>query len=156
MCFSTLLSHFYLMFVNNIIQHKKNRFILISKEKYSCLNTYMCRKPLLSLCITYHVLHEEKVWKRQSEAGNRRRAENAMAKWKRTNKNLQWNATRISLFACLSKGKGEWLWCYSSAIPWPPALLVGETGIPRENHRHTETRWQTLSHYVVSITPCHE
>jgi hypothetical protein len=31
--------------------------------------------------------------------------------------------------------------------------LVEETGLPRENHWHAASHWQTLSNYVVSSTP---
>jgi hypothetical protein len=34
--------------------------------------------------------------------------------------------------------------------------LVEETGILGENHRLATSHWQTLSHKVVSSTPCHE
>jgi cation transport regulator ChaC len=27
-------------------------------------------------------------------------------------------------------------------------LLVAETGVPGENHRHIASHWQTLSHYI--------
>ena len=37
-----------------------------------------------------------------------------------------------------------------SVISWRSILLLQETGVPGENHR------QTLSHKVVSSTPCHE
>jgi hypothetical protein len=37
-----------------------------------------------------------------------------------------------------------------SGISWRSALLVEETGVPATSH------WQTLSHNVVSNTPCHE
>jgi hypothetical protein len=30
------------------------------------------------------------------------------------------------------------------------------TGVPGENHRPAKSHWQTLSHNVVSSTPCHE
>jgi len=35
-----------------------------------------------------------------------------------------------------------------SDIPWQSVLLVEESGVPGKNHR------QTLSHNVVSSTPC--
>jgi hypothetical protein len=35
-------------------------------------------------------------------------------------------------------------------------LLVEETRVPRENHRPVASHLQTLSHNVVSSTPCHE
>jgi hypothetical protein len=35
-------------------------------------------------------------------------------------------------------------------------LLVGETGVPRENHWPATSQWQALSHNVVLSTPCHE
>ena len=35
-------------------------------------------------------------------------------------------------------------------------LLVEETGVPGENHRHAVNHWQTLSYNVVSNTPGHE
>jgi hypothetical protein len=38
-----------------------------------------------------------------------------------------------------------------SAVSWWSVLLMEETGIPCENHRH---HWQTLSHNVVSSIPC--
>ena len=41
-----------------------------------------------------------------------------------------------------------------SAISWLSVLLMGETGAPRENHRHAESHGQTLSHNVVSGTLC--
>ena len=40
-----------------------------------------------------------------------------------------------------------------SVISWGSVLLVGETG---ENHGPVESRWQTLSHNVVSSTPRRE
>ena len=43
-----------------------------------------------------------------------------------------------------------------SVIPWRSVLLVGETGVPEENHRPVAKHWQTLPHIVVSITPRHE
>ena len=39
---------------------------------------------------------------------------------------------------------------YISVISWWTVLLMEETGIPEEIHQ------QTLSHNVVSSTPCHE
>jgi hypothetical protein len=41
-------------------------------------------------------------------------------------------------------------------ISWLSALLVGETGVPGENHRPVASHWHTLSHNVVSSTPRHE
>ena len=35
-------------------------------------------------------------------------------------------------------------------------LLVEETGVPWEKHPPVTSHWQTLSHNVVSSTPCHE
>ena len=43
-----------------------------------------------------------------------------------------------------------------SAISGRSVLLVGETGVPGENHRPTVSHWRTLSHNVVSSTPRHE
>ena len=40
-----------------------------------------------------------------------------------------------------------------SAILWQWVLLVEEAG---ENHRPVARHWQTLSHNVVSSTPCHK
>jgi hypothetical protein len=40
-------------------------------------------------------------------------------------------------------------------ISWMSVLLVGETGVHRENHRLVASHWQTLSHNVVSSTPRH-
>jgi hypothetical protein len=39
-----------------------------------------------------------------------------------------------------------------SAISWRSALLVEETGVPRENHRPVANHWQFLSHNVVQLT----
>ena len=41
-------------------------------------------------------------------------------------------------------------------ISWWSVLLVGDTGVSRENHLAVASQWQTLSHYVVSSTPPHE
>ena len=43
----------------------------------------------------------------------------------------------------------SFIWCRS-------VLLVEETGIPGENYRPVASHQQTLSHNVVSSTPCHE
>ena len=43
-----------------------------------------------------------------------------------------------------------------SVISWRSVLLVGETGIPGENHRLATSHWQTLSHGNESSTPRHE
>jgi hypothetical protein len=43
-----------------------------------------------------------------------------------------------------------------SAISWWSILLVEETGVPGENHRHVASHRQILSHNVVSSTPRHE
>jgi len=43
-----------------------------------------------------------------------------------------------------------------SAISWRSVLLMEETGILRENHRPVANHWQTLSHNVISNTPCHD
>jgi len=45
-----------------------------------------------------------------------------------------------------------------SVISWRSVLLEypKETGVPGENHQHTASHWQTLSHNVVSIMPHHE
>ena len=43
-----------------------------------------------------------------------------------------------------------------SVISQRSFLLVEETRVPDENHRHTSSHWQTLSHAVVSIKPRHE
>jgi len=37
-----------------------------------------------------------------------------------------------------------------SVISWWSVLLVGETGVPRENHRPAASHWQTFSHNVGS------
>ena len=51
---------------------------------------------------------------------------------------------------------GLGLWCFNniSVISGLSVLLVEETGVPRENHRPPTSHWQTLSHNVVSSTPC--
>ena len=43
-----------------------------------------------------------------------------------------------------------------SVISWRSVLLVGETGVPEENHRPVASHGQTLSHNVVSSTSRHE
>ena len=43
-----------------------------------------------------------------------------------------------------------------SVISWRSISLVEETGVLGENHRPAVSRWQTLSHNVVSSTPHHE
>jgi len=43
-----------------------------------------------------------------------------------------------------------------SVILWQSVMLVEETGVARENHWPAASHWQTLSHNVVSSTPCHE
>ena len=42
-----------------------------------------------------------------------------------------------------------------TSILWPSALLVEETGLPRESYRPVACHWQTLSHNIVSNTPRH-
>jgi hypothetical protein len=36
-----------------------------------------------------------------------------------------------------------------SVISWRSALLVEETGVPGENHRHVASQWQTLSYNII-------
>ena len=43
-----------------------------------------------------------------------------------------------------------------SVISWLSALLVEETGVPKENHRPVKGHWQTLSHNVALSTPRHD
>jgi hypothetical protein len=43
-----------------------------------------------------------------------------------------------------------------SAISWRSVLLVGETGVPREDHQPVTSHGQLLSHKVASSTPPHE
>jgi hypothetical protein len=43
-----------------------------------------------------------------------------------------------------------------SVISWWSVLMVEETGVHEENHRAVASHGQTLSHNVVSSTPCHE
>jgi hypothetical protein len=45
------------------------------------------------------------------------------------------------------------LWCLTQ-LSWQLVLLVKETGVPRKNHQPAASHWQTLSHNVVSSTPC--
>ena len=45
---------------------------------------------------------------------------------------------------------------YIIHISWWSVLSVKETGVPGEKHRPVASHWQTLSHNVVSSTPCHE
>jgi hypothetical protein len=40
-----------------------------------------------------------------------------------------------------------------SVISWRSVLLVEEICVPGENHHPDSSRWQTLSHKVVSSTP---
>jgi hypothetical protein len=42
-----------------------------------------------------------------------------------------------------------------SVISWRSVLLVDETGVSGENHRHAASNYQILSHNVVSSTPRH-
>ena len=44
----------------------------------------------------------------------------------------------------------------SPAISWWSVLLVGETGVPGENHWPAASHWQTLPHKVVSGALRHE
>ena len=39
----------------------------------------------------------------------------------------------------------------SSDISWRPVLLVEETGVSGENHRHVASDWQTLSHILYRV-----
>ena len=41
-----------------------------------------------------------------------------------------------------------------SVISWQSVLFVEETGVPEEYHWPATSHWQTLSHNVVSSTPC--
>jgi hypothetical protein len=43
-----------------------------------------------------------------------------------------------------------------SVISWQSALLMEETGLPKETHRPATSYFQTLSHDVSSSTPRHE
>jgi hypothetical protein len=43
-----------------------------------------------------------------------------------------------------------------SVVLWCSVLLVEETGVPGENHHPAASHQKTLSHKVVSNTPCHE
>ena len=43
-----------------------------------------------------------------------------------------------------------------SVISWPSVLLVGGTVALKENHQPAVSHRQTLSHKVVSSTPCHQ
>jgi hypothetical protein len=43
-----------------------------------------------------------------------------------------------------------------SVISWRSVLLVEETRVPRENHWHVGSHWQTLSHNAVLSTPSNE
>ena len=43
-----------------------------------------------------------------------------------------------------------------SVISWRSVLLVEETEVPGENHWTVPSHCQTVSHNVVSSTPCHE
>jgi len=59
---------------------------------------------------------------------------------------------------CFTGSQCLGLWCLTplSTIFQLSLQLIfigGETG---ENHRPAASRWQTLSHNVISCTPCHE
>ena len=41
-----------------------------------------------------------------------------------------------------------------SVISWQPVFLVVEIEVSEENHQPAASHWQTLSHNVVSSTPC--
>jgi len=41
-----------------------------------------------------------------------------------------------------------------SVISWQSVLLVEKTGVAGENHEPASSQWQTVSHNVVSSTPC--
>ena len=43
-----------------------------------------------------------------------------------------------------------------SVISWQSVSLVEETGLPGKNKRPVACHWKTLSHNVVSSTPCHK
>jgi hypothetical protein len=43
-----------------------------------------------------------------------------------------------------------------SVISWRPVLLVEETRVHGEKDRYVTSHWHTLSHNIVSSTPCHE
>ena len=43
-----------------------------------------------------------------------------------------------------------------SVISWQSVLLVEEIGVPEENQKPAASHRQTLSHKIVSSTPCHE
>ena len=43
-----------------------------------------------------------------------------------------------------------------TVLSWRSVLLMEETGVSEENHRSVATHRQTLSHYVISSTTCHE
>ena len=42
---------------------------------------------------------------------------------------------------------------FAGKLLWQSVLLVGETGVPRENHLPATSNLQTLSHNTVSSTP---
>ena len=45
---------------------------------------------------------------------------------------------------------------FNNILVIPSVLLVGETGVPGENHRPVARHSQTLSHNVISSTPRQE
>ena len=50
------------------------------------------------------------------------------------------------------------LWCLmplSTIFQWRSVLLVEETRVSGENNWPVASQWQTLSHNVLSSTPCH-
>jgi hypothetical protein len=58
----------------------------------------------------------------------------------------------------LNKGKRVFNVTFNniSGISWRSVLLVEETGVPGENHRHVASHWQNISHNVVSSKPRHQ
>ena len=64
----------------------------------------------------------------------------------------------ISIFAIFKVGFMVFNTTFNniSVISWWSVLLVEETRVPGENHRHVASHWLTLSHNVASSTPLHE
>jgi hypothetical protein len=103
---------------------------------YFCLRS--CKswtfKPLSTVVIIYHSNKLVKCWKKNE---------------KKCTSSLLWS----SLFWSITGGFNG-TFNNISVISWRSVLLAEETGVARENHWTVASHWQTLSHNVVSSTPC--
>jgi hypothetical protein len=61
-------------------------------------------------------------------------------------------------FVLYNRRLKKWYFCFSAkhaalTTKFKVQILVGETGVPGENHRPVASHWQTLSHIAVSSKP---